>query len=82
MHPKSLVVALVATLTTVTASAIPDSLRTLAALERQDNGSCGQICNGPDSCLVECTVCDIDTSTCVSEYLSPCMRQWLEANVE
>ncbi|BCR92830.1 uncharacterized protein ACHE_80730A [Aspergillus chevalieri] len=67
MHLKSLLIAFTATLTTVTASAIPDSVRTLAALEKQDNGSCGQICNGPDSCLVECTVCDINTSTCVKE---------------
>lgn len=66
MHLKSLLVAF-ATLTTVAASAIPDSLRTLKTLEKQGDGSCGQICNGPDSCLVECTVCDINTSTCVSK---------------
>ena len=67
MHLKTLLVALITTLTTASASAIPDSLRTLKTLEKQEDGSCGQICNGPGSCLVECTVCDIDTSTCVSK---------------
>lgn len=45
----------------------PDAYRTLATLNNDKTfSSCGQMCMGEDSCLSECTKCDIEKSVCVS----------------
>lgn len=55
------------TLAHTSAIPTPNAHRTLATLNNDNNfSSCGQMCMGEDSCLSECTKCDIEKSVCVS----------------